>query len=65
MNLQISASQRWIICKALVELTSDEGQTKFFAEYPDIDVEPFAKDLKDLMDKLADAQPRITEGNGE
>lgn len=51
MNLKITASEKWLIMKALEYFTEDSSLERFLEEY-DVDQVAMAKDLSGLLTKL-------------
>lgn len=54
INLQVTPSQHWILCKGLELLITKDGLDLLKREFPDFHYERFAEDAKGLLQILAE-----------
>ncbi len=51
-SLEITGSQLWLVTRALLMLSSTDGEDLLKQEFPELDPEALAEDLEDLLDTL-------------
>lgn len=54
-KVELTHSQLWIVTKAILCLTSPEGEQRLLSEFPAMDVDALSADLEALLDKLEKA----------
>ena len=52
MIIELTATQQWLLLKALTTITSDEGMAQLRKEFPDLDEDELARDAEGIINQF-------------
>lgn len=62
LTLKLDESKKWILLRALLMLTSPEGEAALREDFPNMDFERMAKECEELLEQFNPKQKATNDG---